>query len=135
MDNLMNYFLSRYWVHHWCILYFLQYAVSLCNVLPTIGQYSIDIIIKCITLSVRMPWKPLSLTIGRTCFDVKSFRNWSSMHSVNKLLCIVLITCGNKCISKCVNTVYGHTCRQLLQIQMLFHIALGFHFEMNIKVS
>ena len=46
MGNLMNYFLSRYWVHHWCIFYFLRYAVSLCNVLPTIGQYSIDISIK-----------------------------------------------------------------------------------------
>ena len=43
MDNLGNYFLSRYWVHHWCIFYFLRYAVSLCNVLPTIGQYFIDI--------------------------------------------------------------------------------------------
>ena len=28
------------------IFYFLRYAVSLCNVLPTIGQYSIDITIK-----------------------------------------------------------------------------------------
>ena len=47
MDNLRNYFLSRYWVHHWWIFnFFLRYAVCLCNVLPTIGQYSIDIAIK-----------------------------------------------------------------------------------------
>ena len=48
MDNLRKYF-SLYWVHHWCIFhifYFVRYAVSLCNVLPTIGQYSIDISIK-----------------------------------------------------------------------------------------
>ena len=45
MDNLRNYFFSRYF-HHYCIFYFLRYAVSLCNVLPTIGQYSIDITIK-----------------------------------------------------------------------------------------
>ena len=45
MDNLRNCFLSRYSVHHSCI-FFLRYAVSLCNVLPTMGQYSIDISIK-----------------------------------------------------------------------------------------
>ena len=32
MDNLRNYLLSRYWVHHWCIFHFLRYAMSLCNV-------------------------------------------------------------------------------------------------------
>ena len=45
MDNLRNYFLSRYWVYHWCF-FFLRYAVSLRNVLPTIGQYYIDFSIK-----------------------------------------------------------------------------------------
>ena len=34
--------------------YFLRYAVSLCNVLPTIGQYSIDISIK-YSFKYRMP--------------------------------------------------------------------------------
>ena len=34
--------------------YFLRYVVSLCNVLPTIGQYSIDISIK-YSFNVRMP--------------------------------------------------------------------------------
>ena len=42
MDNLRNYFLSRYWANHWCIFIFCD-MLYLCNVLPTIGQYSLDI--------------------------------------------------------------------------------------------
>ena len=45
--------------------YFLRYAVSLCNVLPTIGQYFIDIGIISIILSVRMAYRiPYSLQLG-----------------------------------------------------------------------
>ena len=45
-NNLRTYFLTRYLVHHLCIFFIFCDAVSLCNVLPTIGQYSIDISIK-----------------------------------------------------------------------------------------
>ena len=47
MDNLRNYTTSHgaeFIIN--ISVYFLRYAVSLCKVLPTIGQYSIDITIK-----------------------------------------------------------------------------------------
>ena len=46
MDNLRNYFRSDTEFITNVFFYFLRYAASLCNVLPTIRQYSIDISIK-----------------------------------------------------------------------------------------
>ena len=46
MDNLRNYTTSHGIEFSVYIFLFLRGAVSLCNVLPTIGQYSIDITIK-----------------------------------------------------------------------------------------
>ena len=54
------------------------------------------------------------------CFDVQSFRNWSRVHSINKLLCIVLKNYINKYVSMCFNISYSfsdlHICNSFLQI-------------------
>ena len=56
----------------------------------------------------------IAYTVDPTCFEVKSFRNinWSCIRSVNKLLCIVLTNCGNKCFSMFINisflVIYAH---------------------------
>ena len=105
MDNLKNRYLSLYWPHH----QFVFFISAICSMLPTLGQYSIDITIE----YCFMCWDALEALIAynwaRLFWCSIFFKNWSCMHGVTKLFCIVLKNCGNDWLSMTVNTGSAHT--------------------------
>ena len=105
VDNLRNYFLSRYTEFITDVFFIFCDMLYLCVMYYQQYDNISSILVLSIVLSVRMPQNPLQLAIGPKCFDVKSFRNRSCFHSVNKLLCIVLKNCSNKIMFQCFNVL------------------------------